>query len=208
MANGHGYEEIILWLWNIILMKRWIEEMTVCWVLEMMTIWYDDILILLEMSEKVANWVVGGVGMAIWAKGHRTQRPTIQNVNSFNSTKYRYIQIQIQIHTQIQILMQTQIEIQKQIQIQIHTQTQKRETKTNTITGHQTKQPTFEAYQSGTKMLTNSRSVVYSYYSLNTIHLVLVVHKFDWMDRRLMGEKSVENSPVSISLLMVDTYKL
>ena len=94
------------------------------------------------MSEKVANWVVGGVGMAIWAKGHRTHRPTIQNVNSFNSTKYRYIQIQIQIHTQIQILIQTQIEIQKQIQIQIHTQTQKRETKTNTITGtKQSNQP-------------------------------------------------------------------
>ena len=51
------------------------------------------------MSEKVANWVGGGCPLSIWAKGHRTQRPTIQNVNSFNFTQYRYKKTKIVTNT-------------------------------------------------------------------------------------------------------------
>ena len=88
------------WKWGNDDLLRW-------WRYDKMTFWDDDDAIWWH-SDPWANVRKGGkLGgwwlMSIWPKGHQTQRPTIQNVNSFNCSKYRYMQIQIQIQLQIQI---------------------------------------------------------------------------------------------------------
>ena len=155
--------------------------------------------------------MVGGCPLSIWAKGHRTQRPTIQNVNSFNFTQYRYKKTKIVTNTGTNTDRVTNTNTDTNTYRVANTNTKKYKYIKHIIqqSSNVFSSKTFILFHRDRYQSNEIPSLLYIY-SVSSQHDALGSSCSQMLASMtgFIDEKSFENSPVSTFLSMVELYKL